>query len=139
MTTPSIEAVPTKRARRRRAAPESAYDRKPPFLAVLTARQQWHGLVVPARPIFIRDCRTFVRSALEAWHYPELIDAVELCVSELATNAMCYGDGEFIGIGLVLSNETLTLEAYDQGAGEPFVWRLLESVTPVPVAALLTG
>lgn len=123
MTTETVEAAPAapkpKRARRRKAA-ETAEDRKLPLLAVLAARQQWRGLVVPARPVFVRECRAFVRSALDAWNLSELADAVLLCASELATNAMCYGDGEFIGISLVLSETELALEAYDQGSGEPF-------------------
>lgn len=122
MTTETVAAAPPKpkRARKRQAAPETAEDRKPPFLAMLAAQQQWRGLIVPARPIFVRNCRVFARHALEAWHFAELTDAVELCTSELAANAMCYGDGEFIGVSLVLGEKELTIEAYDQGSGEPF-------------------
>ena len=91
------------------------------MLALLASREHWRGLVVPARPIFVHECRAFVRAALDAWHFPELIESIELCVSELTTNAMCYGDGEFIGLSLTLSNECLLLEVFDQGTGEPFV------------------
>lgn len=123
MTCPSptnVRAVAV-RPRRVRSSQPPPPDATPPLLALLAARTQWRGLVVPARPVFVHDCRVFARVALEAWHLPELSDAVELCVSELATNAMCYGDGEFIGLSLTLDEEALLLEVFDQGAGEPFV------------------
>lgn len=106
-------------ARRRRQ--ERPDETLPPLLVLLGAQAHWRGLVIPARPIFVRDCRAFAAGAVKAWHYPELVDVVEFCASELATNAMCYGDGEFIGVGMVLSDEAVTLEAYDKGVGEPFV------------------
>ena len=124
MTCHSVEAAPTKpaRPRRVRVARQSLPDAlPPPILALLAAQESWRGLVVPARPIFVRECRAFARAALDAWHFPELIESTELCVSELATNAMCYGDGEFIGLSLTLSNDCLLLEVFDQGVGEPFV------------------
>lgn len=114
-------AKPTRPRSTRRKSRDRPDDALPPLLVLLGAQAHWRGLVVPARPIFVRDCRAFAAKTLEAWHYPELVDAVEFCASELATNAMCYGDGDFIGIGLVLGDEALTLEAYDKGVGEPFV------------------
>ena len=123
MTCHSVETTPKPvRPRGRRPTREQRPDAlPPPVLALIASREHWRGLVVPARPIFVHECRVFARSALDAWHFPELIEAVELCVSELATNAMCYGDGEFIGLSLTLSNECLLLEVFDQGTGEPFV------------------
>lgn len=106
-------------ARRRRQ--ERPNDALPPLLVLLGSQTHWRGLVVPARPIFVHDCRVFAAGTVKAWHYPELVDAVEFCASELATNAMCYGDGEFVGIGMVLTDDAVTLEAYDKGVGEPFV------------------
>src|SRR5690348_1720261 len=61
--------------------------------APLAADVPWRGLVVAARPVFVAECRSFVRDALDAWCFPELIDTVQICTSELITNAMLYGDG----------------------------------------------
>lgn len=123
MTCHSVETTPKPvRPRQRRPTRQQSPDAlPPPVLALLASREHWRGLVVPARPIFVHECRAFARTALDAWHFPELSDSVELCVSELTTNAMCYGDGEFIGLSLTLSNESLLLEVFDQGTGEPFV------------------
>ena len=121
VATADAAARPARPRTARRRRQERADDALPPLLVLLGAQAHWRGLVVPARPIFVHDCRTFAAGVVKAWHYPELVDAVEFCASELATNAMCYGDGEFIGVGMVLDDGSVTLEAYDKGVGEPFV------------------
>lgn len=49
--------------------------------------------------------RRFVRAQLLAWGLPGLIDTCELVSSELASNALEHGTGEFTGVRLELHGE----------------------------------
>lgn len=49
--------------------------------------------------------RRFVRAQLLAWGLPGLIDTCELIGSELASNALEHGTGEFTGVRLELHGE----------------------------------
>lgn len=57
--------------------------------------------------------RRFARTQLLAWHLPGLLDAAELVVSELASNASQHGAGLAIKVRLVFSGGLLTINVWD--------------------------
>ena len=65
--------------------------------------------------------RRFARAQLLAWGVPGLIDACEVVVSELATNAVEHGTGEFIGVRLERRRDgVITVKVWDaNGAALP--------------------
>jgi hypothetical protein len=66
--------------------------------------------------------RAFVRGALGAWQLPDLGPDVELCVSELITNAVRYGTGPVIGLALSLTAScSLQVEVFNRDGGAPLV------------------
>ncbi|WP_331284064.1 ATP-binding protein [Streptomyces sp. H39-C1] len=66
--------------------------------------------------------REFARQALVGWGLGELADAVLLCVSELATNALLHGvpAGRGFLLRLAVAEEgPLRIEVHDSGDGHP--------------------
>ncbi|MBD0840015.1 MULTISPECIES: ATP-binding protein [unclassified Streptomyces] len=70
----------------------------------------------------VRLAREFTRDALTDWALAERSDAVLLCVSELATNALLHGvpPGRGFRLRLVLEADgALRVEVHDSGGGDP--------------------
>jgi anti-sigma regulatory factor (Ser/Thr protein kinase) len=123
---PSIEPARVNRFRRlyfdersSRAIPISSFP-----VSMLDIGPDWRAMVLAARPALVADCRNFVRVGLSCWHFPELIEDVTACTSELVTNAMRHGDGDFIGLILSFTTKDVLLEVFNRSSGEPFVHEL---------------
>jgi anti-sigma regulatory factor (Ser/Thr protein kinase) len=77
----------------------------------------WEYLLSP-HPSSIADARRHVRYALDDHTDPDVIDRVELVVSELVTNAVRHGPGEPISLRLVAEPDGgVRGEVVDQGDG----------------------
>ncbi len=65
-------------------------------------------------PKEIARARQMVRSQLEAWGLEDQPPALELAVSELATNAVVHGEG-LIDVCIAISEGSVRLEVGDEG------------------------
>jgi anti-sigma regulatory factor (Ser/Thr protein kinase) len=65
----------------------------------------------------IGQARRQVRYALEPYADAELVERIQLVVSELVTNAVRYGPGELITLRLVSGPDGFAGEVVDHGAG----------------------
>ena len=76
----------------------------------------------------IRASRQFVTRALSEWGYVDRLDEIQLCVSELATNALLYGvpPGRLFQVRIEATEEEVRVEVRDSGSGHPI------SQTPHP-------
>ncbi|MFF8471373.1 ATP-binding protein [Streptomyces griseus] len=75
----------------------------------------------PRRRTSVGASRDFVVHVLMEWQLTDLIDDIELCASELATNALLHGappGGEFT-VRLDLTDDLVRLEVRDSGRGQP--------------------
>jgi anti-sigma regulatory factor (Ser/Thr protein kinase) len=68
-------------------------------------------LTLPAELMSVREGRYFARDALTEWGYERLADDVQLCVSELITNAVRHAGTELVLTLLV--DTQLTVEVRD--------------------------
>ncbi|MFI1225767.1 MULTISPECIES: ATP-binding protein [unclassified Streptomyces] len=77
----------------------------------------------PRRRTSVGASRTFVVHVLTEWQLTDLIDDIELCVSELATNALLHGvpPGREFAVRLDLADDLVRLEVRDTGDGRPEV------------------
>jgi anti-sigma regulatory factor (Ser/Thr protein kinase) len=69
----------------------------------------------------VRLAREFTRETLIDWAVPDRSDDVQLCVSELTTNALLHGVPPGRGFRLCLALESdgvLRVEVHDSGPGE---------------------
>lgn len=75
----------------------------------------------PRRRTSVGASRVFVVHVLREWQLPDLIDDIELCVSELATNALLHGvpPGREFAVQLDLTNDLVRLAVRDSGDGRP--------------------
>lgn len=67
--------------------------------------------------------RDFVAGVLLQWELSPLVEDIELCVSELATNALLHGvpPGREFSVGIHRTEELVLLEVRDSGPGHPVV------------------
>jgi PAS domain S-box-containing protein len=72
---------------------------------------------LPREPRSVGRARELARAQLVSWDLEDLIDATELLVSELVTNALRYGEGE-IKLRLLL-DRTLVCEVWDACLVQP--------------------
>ena len=72
-------------------------------------------------PEAVADARAFACAAMARWGMAERADDVQLCVSELAANAVVHGGMPISGFALrvVASAHRLRVEVCDHGAGRP--------------------
>ncbi|WP_127468371.1 ATP-binding protein [Streptomyces sp. B27] len=77
----------------------------------------------PRRRTSVRASRDFVVDALMEWQLTGLIDDIQLCVSELATNALLHGapPGREFAVRLDLTDDFVRLEVRDSGDGRPVI------------------
>uniref|UniRef100_A0AAU2VVL4 ATP-binding protein n=1 Tax=Streptomyces sp. NBC_00008 TaxID=2903610 RepID=A0AAU2VVL4_9ACTN len=77
----------------------------------------------PRRRTSVGASRDFVTSTLLKWELRPLVEDIELCVSELATNALLHGvpPGREFSVGIHRSEELVRLEVRDSGPGLPVV------------------
>ncbi|MEU0853783.1 ATP-binding protein [Streptomyces flaveolus] len=68
--------------------------------------------------------RRIARASLTYWRCPDLVDTVELLLTELATNALRHARGRNIGVRIFARDDHLVIEVND---GSP--------LTPVPRCA----
>jgi serine phosphatase RsbU (regulator of sigma subunit)/anti-sigma regulatory factor (Ser/Thr protein kinase) len=95
-------------------------------IAVLIAKlrriPEDHRVSFELEPEFpaVRQARMLIRDPLKRWGLEDLIDASELLVSELVTNAIKYANGK-VGLRLILEPDTLTCEVRDSSPALPRV------------------
>lgn len=65
-----------------------------------------------------RAARRFMAETLATWHCDELLDSVNLLVSELVTNAVVHAGSE-AEVAVVLTPDVLRVEVADSGGGTP--------------------
>ncbi|MFJ6444245.1 ATP-binding protein [Streptomyces sp. NPDC091649] len=77
----------------------------------------------PRRRTSVGASRDFVVHVLKEWQLTDLIDDMELCTSELATNALLHGapPGREFAVRLELADDLVRLEVRDSGDGRPEV------------------
>ncbi|MFI6893364.1 ATP-binding protein [Streptomyces sp. NPDC050256] len=77
----------------------------------------------PRRRTSVGASRDFVIGVLTEWQLGSLIEDIELCVSELATNALLHGApaGREFSVVLHRVEELVRLEVRDSGPGRPVV------------------
>jgi serine phosphatase RsbU (regulator of sigma subunit)/anti-sigma regulatory factor (Ser/Thr protein kinase) len=68
----------------------------------------------------VRDARGLIRDQLKHWGLEDLIDATELLVSELVTNAIKYANGEVL-LRLILEPDSMVCEVHDSSPALPRV------------------
>jgi serine phosphatase RsbU (regulator of sigma subunit)/anti-sigma regulatory factor (Ser/Thr protein kinase) len=102
-------------------------DAKRDDIAVLIAKlrriPEEHRTSLRLEPKFesVREARMFIRDPLKRWGLEDRIDASELLVSELVTNAIRYaGTGEIM-LRLILEPDTLFCEVHDVSPALPRV------------------
>ena len=76
-----------------------------------------------ADPVCVSGARRFVSDGLRSWQRPELLDDAELCVSELAGNAVLHSGTTFMEIVLETLHRGVRISVEDDG--------------PTPVSAVL--
>jgi len=83
----------------------------------------------PRRRTSVGASRDFVVHVLREWQLTDLIDDIELCASELATNALLHGvpPGREFAVRLDLSDDLVRLEVRDSGDGRPEIQHTDES------------
>lgn len=77
----------------------------------------------PRRRPSVHASRECVANALAGWQLTALIDDIQLCVSELATNALLHGapPGREFAVRIELTDDFVRLEVRDSGDGRPVV------------------
>jgi anti-sigma regulatory factor (Ser/Thr protein kinase) len=77
----------------------------------------------PRRRTSVGASRDFVVSVLTEWELGPLIEDIELCVSELATNALLHGvaPGREFSVVLQRTEDLVRLDVRDSGPGRPVV------------------
>ncbi|GAA2976977.1 ATP-binding protein [Streptomyces fulvorobeus] len=77
----------------------------------------------PRRRTSVGASRDFVVGVLTEWQFSYLIDDIQLCVSELATNALLHGvpPGRDFAVSLRTTDQLVRLEVRDSGSGLPVV------------------
>ncbi|MEU0305680.1 ATP-binding protein [Streptomyces cyaneofuscatus] len=83
----------------------------------------------PRRRTSVGASRDFVVHVLREWQLTDLIDDIELCASELATNALLHGvpPGREFAVRLDLTDDLVRLEVLDSGDGRPEIQHVDES------------
>ncbi|MFJ8842745.1 ATP-binding protein [Streptomyces cyaneofuscatus] len=83
----------------------------------------------PRRRTSVGASRDFVVHVLREWQLTDLIDDIELCASELATNALLHGvpPGREFAVRLDLTDDLVRLEVRDSGGGRPEIQHADES------------
>ncbi|WP_334665074.1 ATP-binding protein [Streptomyces cyaneofuscatus] len=83
----------------------------------------------PRRRTSVGASRDFVVHVLREWQLTDLIDDIELCASELATNALLHGvpPGREFAVRLDLTDDLVRLEVRDSGDGRPEIQHVDES------------
>jgi serine phosphatase RsbU (regulator of sigma subunit)/anti-sigma regulatory factor (Ser/Thr protein kinase) len=69
----------------------------------------------------VRDARALIRDPLKRWGLEDLIDATELLVSELVTNAIRYASTGEVQLRLILEPDSLVCEVHDSSPALPRV------------------
>ncbi|MET7906335.1 ATP-binding protein [Streptomyces sp. NPDC005355] len=69
----------------------------------------------------IQASRQFVTRTLSEWGYVDRLHEIELCVSELATNALLHGvpPGRLFRVRVEATEEEVRIEVRDSGPGRP--------------------
>jgi anti-sigma regulatory factor (Ser/Thr protein kinase) len=70
-------------------------------------------------PVSVRAARKFTTDTLSDWSIADRSDDVELCVSELATNALVHSGADGFLVELAVADDRLRLEVRDAGTGLP--------------------
>ncbi|MEU7488083.1 ATP-binding protein [Streptomyces sp. NPDC042319] len=75
-------------------------------------------------PVSVREAREFALDTLAEWDVVDRHDDIQLCLSELATNALLHGGGDHehvCGFWVLISvaDHVLRVEVRDSGLGTP--------------------
>ncbi|MEU8824375.1 ATP-binding protein [Streptomyces sp. NPDC048636] len=81
-----------------------------------------HQLFARRKPS-IRAARLFVSHTLTEWGHADRLDDIQLCVSEIATNALLHGapPGRLFAVRVEADGEKVRVEIRDSGPGQPVV------------------
>lgn len=79
---------------------------------------RWGAAVAAREPVSVARMRAFTTFALRAWGLTQLAEEVELCVSELTTNAVRHSTGSRMALSLSVATQ-LVIEVFDRGPGVP--------------------
>lgn len=77
----------------------------------------------PRRRTSVGASRDFTVDVLTGWQLAALVDDIELCVSETATNALLHGvpPGREFAVRIDLADDLVRLKVRDSGDGRPMV------------------
>lgn len=77
----------------------------------------------PRRRTSVGASRDFTVDVLTGWQLAALVDDIELCVSEMATNALLHGvpPGREFAVRIDLADDLVRLEVRDSGDGRPMI------------------
>ncbi|GHJ27323.1 ATP-binding protein [Streptomyces hygroscopicus subsp. sporocinereus] len=69
----------------------------------------------------IHAARQFVTRTLSEWGYADRLEDIQLCVSEIATNALVHGvpPGRLFQVRIEAAEEEVRIEVRDSGSGRP--------------------
>ncbi|MFI6141749.1 ATP-binding protein [Streptomyces griseus] len=83
----------------------------------------------PRRRTSVGASRDFIVHVLMEWQLTDLIDDIQLCASELATNALLHGapPGREFTVRLDLTDDLVRLAVRDSGDGQPEIQHADES------------
>ncbi|MFJ6789137.1 ATP-binding protein [Streptomyces angustmyceticus] len=86
------------------------------------------------QPVSVRHARSFVAAALTGWEADGRLDDVNVCVSELATNAIRHGSrvGRGFLVRVASHDERLRVEVRDGGSSEGKAPHVTEPTDDVP-------
>ncbi|MFD7506051.1 ATP-binding protein [Streptomyces sp. NPDC059850] len=80
-----------------------------------------HQQLFTRRKPSIRASRQFVTRTLSEWGYTDRLDEIQICVSELATNALLHGvpPGRKFRVRVAADEQEVRIEVRDSGDGHP--------------------
>ncbi|MFI0775775.1 ATP-binding protein [Streptomyces sp. NPDC021212] len=80
-----------------------------------------HQQLFTRRKPSIRASRQFVTRTLSEWGYVDRLDEIQVCVSELATNALLHGvpPGRLFRVRVEATEEEVRIEVRDSGPNRP--------------------
>ncbi len=80
---------------------------------------QQRRLRLAREPTAAAEARNQVRTVIRAWKVPVDPDIAILLTSDLVTNAIAYGDGETVTLGIRCSRAHLRIDVYDTSRSLP--------------------
>jgi len=84
----------------------------------------WTALSLPANPRSAGRFRRHTTEAAQRWHlHPDSGETLEVCVSELVTNAIVHGVGQDVLLVLYYTGDSVLTEVFGQAVDRPVIPR----------------